>query len=568
VESCGHERARRAYLGESAQVGHVAHAAACQQLEVGKAHTQLAHQLDLRTLPRPDAREIEHDHLTHAGALEARQRLGGTELRQLPVRRQQAAVAEVEAQHEREVHQPFKRRPVRERLGADHHACSAEVEQRPGRGELGHARVHHDPCFLRQGSERFAVERSTPDRIEIGDVELIEAQLIAEGAGDREGRGPGNEPAEQGAVAFALAAHRVHGDSALEIDDRDHSHGREGSRMGGVIGLDVGGANTKAVWLGGRERRAVSRPFEVWRDRDALAAVIREVVAGVAPEPAEAVALTTTAELSDAFRTKREGVEFVLDATEEALDGMELFAFTMAGEVVPFAEARARAPDVAAANWLASALAVAAVYQEALIVDVGSTTVDVVPIAAGRVVAAGRTDLDRLLAGELVYTGSLRTNLAAIAPRVPVRDSACPVASELFAISADAHLILGHLTPAEYGCATPDGRPATLEFARERVARLVCAEAEQLAVGEIDAIAAFLHSEQVNQIEVAVQRVSARLEGDPPVVPLGTGAFLAREVADRLGRAVVELSWSAAERDAAPAAALAELLAGRARPRC
>jgi len=211
---------------------------------------------------------------------------------------------------------------------------------------------------------------------------------------------------------------------------------------------------------------------------------------------------------------------------------------------------------------------VAAVYQEALIVDVGSTTVDVVPIAAGRVVAAGRTDLDRLLAGELVYTGALRTNLATIAPRVPVRGRWCPVASELFAISADAHLILGHLTPAEYACATPDGRPATLEFARERVARLVCADAEQLAVGEIDAIAAFLHSEQVNQIEAAVQRVSARLEGDPPVVPLGTGAFLAREVADRLGRAVVELSWSAAERDAAPAAALAELVAGRPRPRC
>ena len=84
--------------------------------------------------------------------------------------------------------------------------------------------------------------------------------------------------------------------------------------MGGVIGLDVGGANTKAVWRNGDERRVVSRPFEVWRDRAALAAVLREVVAGVAREPAEAVALTTTAELSDAFRTKREGVEFVLDA--------------------------------------------------------------------------------------------------------------------------------------------------------------------------------------------------------------------------------------------------------------
>jgi hypothetical protein len=62
--------------------------------------------------------------------------------------------------------------------------------------------------------------------------------------------------------------------------------------------------------------------------------------------------------------------------------------------------------------------------------------------------------------------------------------------------------------------------------------------------------------------------VSGRLEGDPPVVPLGAGAFLAREAAAHLGRAVVELPWCAAERDAAPAAALAELLADRLRPRC
>jgi (4-(4-[2-(gamma-L-glutamylamino)ethyl]phenoxymethyl)furan-2-yl)methanamine synthase len=337
--------------------------------------------------------------------------------------------------------------------------------------------------------------------------------------------------------------------------------------MGGVIGLDVGGANTKAVWSNGRERRAVSRPFEVWRDRDALAAVLREVVASVAREPPEAVALTTTAELSDAFRTKRDGVGFVLDAAEEALDVPQLLAFTTTGEVIPFAEARVRAPEVAAANWVASALAVAALYPDALMMDVGSTTADVIPIAAGRVVAAGRTDLGRLLAGELVYTGALRTNLAAIAPWVPVGGGWCPVASEHFAISGDVHLILGHLAPGAYTCATPDGRPATVEFARERVARLVCADAEQLAGEEVDAIAAFLHAEQVRQIEAAVRRVSGRFEGAPPVVPLGAGAFLAREAADRLGSDVVELPWSAAEREAAPAAALAELLAGR-RPRC
>src|ERR671935_211005 len=340
----------------------------------------------------------------------------------------------------------------------------------------------------------------------------------------------------------------MHDGSTLEIDDRDHSHGRRGSRMAGVIGLDVGGANTKAVWRDGGERRATSRPFEVWRDREALEEVLRAVVADVALRPVDAVALTTTAELSDAFRTKREGVGFVLDAAEAALPGPPLLVLTTAGELAPLGEARARALDVAAANWVASALAVAAVYPDALMIDVGSTTTDVVPIAAGRVAAAGRTDLDRLLAGELVYTGALRTNLAAIAPRVPMRDRWCPVASELFAISADVHLILGHLAPGAYTCASPDGRAASVECARERVARLVCADAEQLPADEIHAVAAFLHAEQVRQIEAAVRRVGERLNGLPPVVPLGVGTFLAREAAERAGRAVVELPWSAAER--------------------
>jgi (4-(4-[2-(gamma-L-glutamylamino)ethyl]phenoxymethyl)furan-2-yl)methanamine synthase len=324
--------------------------------------------------------------------------------------------------------------------------------------------------------------------------------------------------------------------------------------MRGVIGLDVGGANTKAAWRDGDERRVLSRPFEVWRDREALTAVLREVVAEVAPDGAEAVALTMTAELSDAFRTKREGVEFVLAAAQAALPG-RLGVLTTAGELVGVGEARERPLEVAAANWVASALAVAGRFGDALMLDVGSTTVDVIPIAGGRVAARGRTDLDRLLAGELVYTGVLRTNAAAIAARVPVRGAWCPVASELFAISADVHLILGHIQPGDYDCPTPDGRPASVEYARERLARLVCADAEQLASEEIDAIAAFLHSEQVRAVADAIARVGGR----GPVVALGSGAFLAHDAAG--GRERAELPWSPAERAAAPAAALAELAA-------
>jgi (4-(4-[2-(gamma-L-glutamylamino)ethyl]phenoxymethyl)furan-2-yl)methanamine synthase len=324
-----------------------------------------------------------------------------------------------------------------------------------------------------------------------------------------------------------------------------------------TLAVDIGGANTKAAWLDGESLRTVSRPFEVWRDREALAAVLREVAAEVAAGPADAVAITMTAELSDAFRTKREGVAFVLDAAQAALGDRPLSVLTTAGELVPVEAARARPWDVAAANWVATALAAAAAHPDALLVDVGSTTADIVPIVDGHVAAAGHNDLERLLAGELVYTGVLRTNLAAVAPRVPVRGGWCPVSSEYFAISADVHLVLGHLSADVYDCPTPDGRAATVELARERIARLVCSDVEQLAAEEVDAIAAFLHGEQLRQLEDAARRVERAVPREAPVVAVGAGAFLGREVAARLGRAIADAPVSGS------AAALAALLAAR-----
>src|SRR5262245_28369495 len=114
-----------------------------------------------------------------------------------------------------------------------------------------------------------------------------------------------------------------------------------------TLALDIGGANTKAARLHNGSLRTVSRPFEVWRDRDALAAVLREVAAEAGD--ADAVAITMTAELSDAFRTKREGVAFVLAAAAEAFGARPLSVLTTRGELVSMGEARERPGDVAAA---------------------------------------------------------------------------------------------------------------------------------------------------------------------------------------------------------------------------
>ena len=315
------------------------------------------------------------------------------------------------------------------------------------------------------------------------------------------------------------------------------------SRGGPVLGWDVGGAYVKAAVVeeagGGRVVHTASRPFEIWRRKHALPGVLR-VLAAELP-PAESVAVTMTAELSDVFRTKREGVGFVLDAVE-AVSRAPVRVFTTAGELVDGATARARPLDAAASNWVATATLVGRFVPDALLVDIGSTTTDVIPVTGGRVVARGRTDPERLLAGELVYTGALRTNVAAIVRRVPLWGGRCPVASELFAVTGDVHVLLGSLDAEDYTCPTPDGRPPTPEFAGERLARVVCADGDMLGSEEIHAIAAAIAEAQVEEIAAALDRVARRLARPAPVVATGLGGFLARRAAERVGMRVTDLA--------------------------
>ncbi len=335
--------------------------------------------------------------------------------------------------------------------------------------------------------------------------------------------------------------------------------------MTALVGLDVGGANTKAARITGSPPtlHTASHVHEIWRASETLEAVIAAVLAQVAPEGATAIALTTTAELADCFRTKREGVAVVLDAVERAARGACVSVITSAGELVPLAAARECPLEVAAANWAATARVVAEAAGTAVVLDVGGTTTDVIPVAGGRIAAQGRTDVERLLAGELVYTGVLRTNAATLAPAVPLRGTWCPVAAELFATAADVHLLTGALRAEQIDAPTADERPATAEFARERLARLVCGDRELLTDDEIDAIAAFLAERQVERVAAALARVGARRPATVPVVALGSGAFLARAAAERAGLtlAAPPAAWGADGEAVAPAAALATLLA-------
>jgi probable H4MPT-linked C1 transfer pathway protein len=190
-----------------------------------------------------------------------------------------------------------------------------------------------------------------------------------------------------------------------------------------IIGWDIGGANTKgslAEFEGDRlvKMRSISRYFPIWLEgKESLPGVLKELKEELLKgQEVDGIAVTMTAELSDAYYTKREGVNHILDSVKMAFPGREnlIRVVDVEAKLRSVEEARMEPLMVAAANWPATAWLVARKIRDTILIDTGSTTTDIIPIRNGRIAAVGKTDPQRLVSGELVFTGALRTPISAI----------------------------------------------------------------------------------------------------------------------------------------------------------
>jgi probable H4MPT-linked C1 transfer pathway protein len=257
-----------------------------------------------------------------------------------------------------------------------------------------------------------------------------------------------------------------------------------------------------------------------------------------------------TAELADCFETKAAGVSFVIRALEQAFPEIPLRIWMTSGEFAEPADACDLPVLVAAANWnaLATWAGRGVPSGPAILMDIGSTTTDIIPLLDGLPANQGSSDLQRLLHGELVYTGIGRTPVCAVVQTVPVHGRQCPIAAEVFATTADALVITGLLSEDEANLQTADHRPLTRFCSFNRMARMLCCDRTELSDQDLEAIAAWVVEQQQQQILRAFQLVWDSLEqtlqqdGDrsfsdekPALILSGSGAMLGREVARAFG---------------------------------
>ena len=305
-----------------------------------------------------------------------------------------------------------------------------------------------------------------------------------------------------------------------------------------MIGIDIGGANLKVVDDAGVHIHYCP----LWQGAP---------LADLLEPYAEPAAVVMSGELADCFSSKIEWIRWIVDAVQGVIPDAAFYGTDAAFHARPV-------PALAAANWLASADYLRGEYADAVLLDVGSTTADVIPLNCFEDLK-GLTDTRRLQKQYLVYTGMLRTNVATILSSVTLDGTVTPVSTEYFAASADAHLVLGHIAPVDYTCPAPDNGEKTVDAALRRLARVVCADIDEIGNSGGLQVARQFWEAQRTLIVRAVGRALFR-SGAERVITAGVGAeIFARELAGiTLEQEIGEVA------DALPAYAVREVALRRA----
>ncbi len=322
-----------------------------------------------------------------------------------------------------------------------------------------------------------------------------------------------------------------------------------------ILGLDIGGANTKAALLTFKNNlieESISHVeyFPFWKKTieqipEMFKRIISRLLRGTPNKlkKIDQIAITITAELSDAFQTKREGILTILAALQKIFKKDKMKFISNMAKFLDFEEVKSNPLSIAAANWVSTALFLGKYVPQCILIDSGSTTTDIIPIKDSIPVARGKDDISRLINHELIYTGGLRATIPSITHHVPYKQTRVRISFEKFALISDVHRILNNISEQEYINDTADHRSKSLEYCYARLARILCMDMETIERKDLDKIARYIYEKQLTIISKELQlflrdfmlRIPS-FNDNPLFVLTGLSAnFLIKPVLERLG---------------------------------
>lgn len=321
-------------------------------------------------------------------------------------------------------------------------------------------------------------------------------------------------------------------------------------------GWDVGGAHLKAALLdaNGHVLRVVQVPCALWRGLEMLENAIDQILldfyASTNNTPLRH-GVTMTGELVDLFANRQEGVQEISRTMREKLGDQVFFFCAHTNKVYDFVEYAAvnqHWPQIASANWLASAGLIAKRIPTGLLIDMGSTTTDFVLLHHNKPQCLGFSDAARMTSKELVYSGVVRTPLMALCQTVTFQDNPTGIAAEYFATTADVYRLLSELPTDEDMADTADGKDKSSVATARRIARMIGCDVEDATLEDWQALAHNFKEKQLAMLQEAALQHIARLKKLAPdldhinIIGAGAGQFLLKALVEILNQQQITMT--------------------------
>lgn len=300
-----------------------------------------------------------------------------------------------------------------------------------------------------------------------------------------------------------------------------------------VVGWDIGGAHVKAAVLRrGAVLDAAQWPCPLWKGLGELDGALTAARARWPDLHQHRHAVTMTGEMVDAFAHREEGVRRIAQTLSLALPSPSFFAGD--SPWCGAAQAGAMWQHIASVNWLATARHAAARLEgvQGVVVDIGSTTTDLIAFKRGRVLTQSRSDAARLARSELVYQGIVRTPLCALARRIAWGGAEVNVMNEFFATTADVYRLTGELAAAHDQHPSADNGAKDEAGSRARLARMIGLDARDADAAQWHTFAKAWRAAQLAELRDQLGRVIAEhaLHAPALLIGAGCGAFLVPEL--------------------------------------
>jgi len=303
------------------------------------------------------------------------------------------------------------------------------------------------------------------------------------------------------------------------------------------IGWDIGGAHLKMASIdhAGAVNFAQQLATPLWQGLDSLENAMSKMHKQITTDSVTHT-ITMTAELADIFKDRKSGVEELTGFLVSHFDKEDFQLYAGNSGLIKADEANSYITDIASANWHATASFVAQNIDEGVLIDIGSTTTDIIPFASGQLLNTAYTDHERLRANELVYIGIIRTPVMAVVNKIFCDGQWQNIAAENFSTMADIYRLTDELNELDDMMPTADGAGKTPCDSARRLVRMVGLDLED--ADDIDPcieMATHIADSHLEIINESLSRVLSRSESRPTksLVGAGAGRFLVRKLASK-----------------------------------